>query len=444
MQPKLWEGARGILPAIGLLCLLLTPWAALAQEPYVQQAELVPADSGPGDGFGGSVVLSADGNTALVPATGQDCAAGTDCGAVYVFAREGGVWVQQGKLQPAEVAAGDQVADVAVSADGNLALLGVPSRDCAAGPDCGAVYVFERSGGVWNEVQKLPLPEILSSNIRIGTSVTLSDDGTLGFVGILQGDGGCPIMSLGCDGIATYRRTGGVFVEFQPISTLVKLIGNILVSSDGETVLIPTGFPGQTTAYDGIFVFRWNGTDWIEQPKIPETTASALSFIPLALSSDGNTVLIAETSEDGGAFARKVSVWVRSGSNWTLQTVLVEDAVNVGSGALSFDGNTAVIGGANGTARVFGRQGGAWVEGQTVTTPDPAATEGVVSLSDDARTLLLGAAGIGCTGADCLGGAYIFVSELPFSPEIPTASEVGLALLALLLAGVGAARLRRV
>jgi hypothetical protein len=85
---------------------------------------------------GGSVALSADGNTALVSGVGDN---GGD-GAVWVFTRSNGVWTQQGnKLAGTDaVGSAEQGWSVALSADGNTAVVGGLSDN---GGD-GAAWVF--------------------------------------------------------------------------------------------------------------------------------------------------------------------------------------------------------------------------------------------------------------------------------------------------------------
>ena len=62
---------------------------------------------GLGNGFGKSVALSADGNTALIGDSGDN----SNVGAAFVFTRSAGVWTQQG----AKVTASDETG--AVSSD---------------------------------------------------------------------------------------------------------------------------------------------------------------------------------------------------------------------------------------------------------------------------------------------------------------------------------------
>src|SRR6266700_2736114 len=72
-------------------------------------------------------------------------------GAAWVFTRSGGVWRQQAKLvgTTGEYGGGlwSQGASVAVSADGNTAIVGGPSDNRTTG----AAWVFTRSGDVWTQ-----------------------------------------------------------------------------------------------------------------------------------------------------------------------------------------------------------------------------------------------------------------------------------------------------
>jgi len=95
---------------------------------------------------GSSVALSADGNTALVGGPFDDSA----LGAVWVFTRSNGVWTQQGPKLVGSGAEGIDIfegSSVALSADGNTALVAANSDNFGIG----AMWVFTRSGGVWTQ-----------------------------------------------------------------------------------------------------------------------------------------------------------------------------------------------------------------------------------------------------------------------------------------------------
>src|SRR4029077_2771299 len=93
--------------------------------------------------LGGSVSLSADGNTALVGAPGDNFYTG----AVWAFSRSNSSWTQQGpKLTGGqESGEGHFGFSTALSADGTTALVGA-RLDNSRG---GAAWVFTLSGSSW-------------------------------------------------------------------------------------------------------------------------------------------------------------------------------------------------------------------------------------------------------------------------------------------------------
>jgi hypothetical protein len=92
---------------------------------------------------GHSVALSADGNTAVVGGPRDNAYSG----AAWVYTRGGTVWTQQGNKLVGTGAAGSamQGSSVALSADGNTAIAGA----LADNRGTGAAWVHIRSGVVW-------------------------------------------------------------------------------------------------------------------------------------------------------------------------------------------------------------------------------------------------------------------------------------------------------
>ncbi len=128
--------------------------------------KLTPGDGGANDGFGGSVSLS--GSTALV---GSYFNATT--GAAYVYSGSGGSWSLQQKLTASDGAANDNFG-WSVSLSGESALVGAWGDD-DGGDKTGSAYVFARSGGSWSEQAKLNAAAPVV-NTGFGTSVALSGD----------------------------------------------------------------------------------------------------------------------------------------------------------------------------------------------------------------------------------------------------------------------------
>jgi FG-GAP repeat len=142
---------------------------------WSQQTKLVGGNT-IGSAFEGiSVALSADGSTAIVGGPGDN----NNSGAAWVFTRSGGVWSQQGGKLVGTGAVGNalQGVSVALSGDGNTAIVGGDSDNST-----GAAWFFTRSGGVWSQQTKLVGTGAVG-NAAQGVSVALSGDGNTAIVG---------------------------------------------------------------------------------------------------------------------------------------------------------------------------------------------------------------------------------------------------------------------
>jgi hypothetical protein len=141
-----------------------------------------------GDAQGSSVALSGDGNTALIGAPYDDQVRG----ASWVFTRSSNEWTQQGaKLVGTDGTHrdpffnGGQGASVALSDDGLTALIGDPNDST----DLGAVRVFVRSGSQWRQFgRKLVGSGTVRGHALIpepgqGSAVALSGNGATALIG---------------------------------------------------------------------------------------------------------------------------------------------------------------------------------------------------------------------------------------------------------------------
>ena len=99
---------------------------------WTQQGEKLTGGEEIGEGdFGYSVALSSDGNTALIGGPDDN----EDVGAAWVFTRSGSTWSQQGaKLTGGgESGEGDFGVSVALSSEGSTALIGGPDDNDGVG-----------------------------------------------------------------------------------------------------------------------------------------------------------------------------------------------------------------------------------------------------------------------------------------------------------------------
>jgi hypothetical protein len=183
-------------------------------------------------GQGMAVALSADGNTAIV--------GGWRAEAAWVFTRSNGVWTQQGKKLVGSDAVGRacQGTSVALSADGNTAIVGGPSDNTGGRRvpfglgAAGAAWVFTRSGGVWTQQGDKLVSTGTAGSARQGMSVALSADGDTAIVGGLVGDGGVGAAS-------TFRRSGGHWTQDRKlVGTGALAASSVALSGDGSVIMI--------------------------------------------------------------------------------------------------------------------------------------------------------------------------------------------------------------
>jgi hypothetical protein len=147
-----------------------------------------------GDGFGRSVILSADGSTLAVSAPGESSIAtgvngnqsdnsSANSGAVYVFKRTGRAWAQEAYLKGGVNHPGQRFGSplntnsktIALSADGNWLAVGAPAQGTSL-VNSGAVYLFKRSGATWSLATSLQNATPTADD-QFGFSVDMSQDG---------------------------------------------------------------------------------------------------------------------------------------------------------------------------------------------------------------------------------------------------------------------------
>lgn len=390
-----------------------------------QQAYIKASNTDPSDYFGGSVALSADGNTLAIGAAQESSKAGingdqTDntaslSGAVYVSVRSGGVWSQQAYLKASNTGAGDTFGhSVALSADGATLAVGASQEGSKATgingdqgdnsvEGSGAVYVFTRSGVVWSQQAY-----VKSSNTVLydsfGFSVGLSPDGNTLAVG-----------ATGSGTVCVFARSGAVWSQ----QAYLKAAGfghSVALSAGGNTLAV--GAPNFSGLDSGaVYVFARSGTNWSQQAVVKEAGLSLDDAFgsSVALSADGNTLAVGafQDGNSGGA----VYAFTRSGTGWSQEAYLKASNADPGDRfggtlALSADGNTLAVGAAyessaakgiggnqadksadaSGAVYVLTRSSSVWSQQSYVkaSNPDSGDFFGTVALSGDGVTLAVG------------------------------------------------------
>jgi hypothetical protein len=406
-------------------------------DPLIQQGEKLAGAGEIASGrFGYSVALSADGNTALIGAR-YAIRNNNEAGGAWVFTRSGSTWTQQGEKLTGTGHAGETLFDhigegafgysVALSADGNTALIGAPDDNGGATNEggVGAVWVFTRSGSAWTQQGEKLTGTGETGKGEFGKSVVLSADGDTTLIGAPADNGEAGAAWVFTRSGSTWTQQGEKLAGDCTASCTNEGTGetgkgefgkSVVLSADGDTTLI--GAPADNGEAGAAWVFTRSGSAWTEQGEklVGDCTSGCANEgtgetgegkfgTSVALAEDGDTALIGGPADDSGVGA--VWVFTRSESTWTQQGEKLTGTGEAGEGefgysvALSEDGNTALIGGpeddtATGAVWAFTRSSGVWSQqGQKLTGGEEGNSQfGVyVALSADGDTALIGGPG---------------------------------------------------
>jgi FG-GAP repeat len=373
---------------------------------------------------GHAVALSGDGNTLAVGAPYESSGAKGingdqndtslySAGAVYVFVRKNGAWVQQAYIKASNPGQSYRFGHVvSLSEDGNtLAVSSHFEASAAKGidgdqndksiPQAGAVYVFTRTGSTWSQQAYVKASNTGQAGIgdqpskgdQFGFSIGLSADGNTLAVGAISEDSG----AKGVNG------------------------------DQNDNSQMSSG---------AVYVFTRAGTKWSQQAyiKASNTDTNDLFGYSVGLSADGNTLAASSYDEDSsareinGVMDKKrrgsgaIYVFTRTGTMWAQTAYLKASNAEAGDSlgyaiAISQDGNTVAGGAADedcftpginppgcdndlkldsstGAVYVFVRDGGKWTQQAFIKSSHPNKEDWFgsrLTLSGDGDTLAVGA-----------------------------------------------------
>ncbi len=383
---------------------------------WTQQAQLLATGGDIGDNFGSSVAVSGD--TAIIGARGDDVGANTDQGSAYIFTRSGTTWTQQTQLNASDGAASDQLG-IAVAISGQTVIVGANRSDWGTSGNQGSAFVFTRSGTTWTQQAQLTASDG-AANDEFGRSVGLSGDFTI--IGAFTDDVG----ANGDQGTAwVFSRVGSVWIG--PDLTLLASDGAALdnfghaVAIDGDTAIVsaPLDDVGANVDQGSAYIFVRAGTTWTQQAQLIAADGVPNEEFGRSVAISGNTALVGVPLFDFNISVGnvgKVYVFIRSGTTWTQQTVLITPSAGVSAlfgESVALSGDIAVVGspgaGTGGTAYVYGRSGASWTFRQSLPRSDAASGDGFGSAVAISGGVIVVGADRDDVGANAdQGSAYVF------------------------------------
>ncbi|MBQ4848358.1 FG-GAP repeat protein [Pseudoalteromonas sp. MMG005] len=343
---------------------ILSCFALIAiSQSYAKQQKLLPDDAKTGDQFGFSVAI--DGTTALVGAHKADAKSTQDAGAAYVYSLNAGGWQQQAKLVAKPAYANDTFGgNVALKND--IAMLGVIKRD-DKGEDAGAVFAFEKEVNSWSQKQILTANDGKSGD-AFGQSIALTER----FLVIGAPHSDAPEHDSGA--VYVYIRDKGAWRFHTKLTAKDGADGDLFgisVAIDGDTILVGADLHDEKAEQAGaVYAYVFDGKNWHHQAKLTATDGEKVDIFGVRVALLGDTALIS---------ARR------------------DDVEGIGTDA--------------GSAYIFERVKGKWIQTQKLVAPDGKADDRFArGVALNKETALISAMHHDMNGSNA-GALYVFKKE---------------------------------
>ncbi len=257
--------------------------------PQQREHILLPSIAIPNRRLGTSLAMSANGHVLVSGAPGWMFGSP---GLAFVFRYNGRTWDEEfvvSSLWPDEIGFSVEVSD-----DGNLIVVGAPSRSPWANYVPGAVEVYRRSAGNWvHEATVFPTDQIYS--YRVGLSISLSGDGK-----VLAMRAKAAVSSIQSSSIYIYENVGNSWVQraklFDPTGLPNASFGMAL-ELDQRGELLAAGDTANSQLFykqGAVHLFRRTGSLWAYESTLYPSAASINGYFgtSIALNSPTDRMLV--------------------------------------------------------------------------------------------------------------------------------------------------------
>jgi hypothetical protein len=307
---------------------------------WVQQQKLLASDGAIGDKFGHSVSISGD--FAIVSSYYDDANA-YNSGSAYIFQRDGMSWVQQQKLTASDGDAEDYFG-LSVSINGNYAIVGAYGND-DAGSDSGSAYIFKWNGSSWVQEQKLTASDGDDYD-EFGIKVSINGDYAI--VGARQDEDKGALSGSAY----IFKRDGTSWIQQQKLTAsdgdAEDRFGHS-VSLSSNLAIVGADYDEENGIHSGsAYIFRWDGSAWVEQAKLLASDGAAGDDFGLSVSISGDLAIVgAWSNDDDGSDSGSAYVFKWDGTSWVQQQKLTAsdgDAEDRFGWSVSISGDLAIVG----------------------------------------------------------------------------------------------------
>ena len=230
---------------------------------------------------------------------------------------------------------------------------------------------------------------------------------------VVLGPGARSFGQTPCESDSLVALDGGPSDQFAGAVSIDGTVAVVGASGDDD------GGSGAGAAY----VFRFNGTDWVQEQKLTASDAAAFDEYGIAVGVSGDSIVVGAPRNDlpVGNNAGAAYVYVFNGATWDEQQRLLATGGALGDRfghSVAIDGDTVLVGAINdddvaansGSGYVFTRTGTTWTEQDKLTVAIPTGTNPQLghSAALEGDVAVLGAWQDAPAGMFSVGAAYVF------------------------------------
>lgn len=311
----------------------------------IEDQKITASDGAAHDQFGWSVSISGD--LGVVGAKFDNCTfVGRDCGSAYIYRFSGTTWIEEQKLIAHDVTTFDNFG-YSVAISGDVVVVGAPFKECSTGTLCGSVYVYRFNGMTWEEEQKLVGSDIGSID-RFGYSVSI--DGDVAVVGAFAKN--CAVGRF-CGAAYVYRYNGTAWIEEQKLTASVMAAldhfgWSVSISGDLLVVGAPLNDCSDGELCGAAYLYRFNGTSWVEEQKLIASDIAAFDRFGRFVSISGDVTIVGSIfdctarTNCGSAY-----VYRFNGTSWVEEQKLIDSGTSTDNWvgfSVTINGDVAVVG----------------------------------------------------------------------------------------------------
>lgn len=355
---------------------------------------------------------------------------GTFFGYAKVFAWNGTQWIQKGQSILGSAVFEGTGGSVDLTADGNTLVVSSPYGFNTMNWKVGLVRVFDWNGTQWiqrgNTLEGEGNVAPLLRDDNFGFGVSISPNGQFLAVGAPRNTKQAGVLQFQGQ-VRVYQWNGQSWIQMgQDIDGVVGLedFGRHLnISADGSMLAVSSRGYRTLNANNNIGsvqTFQWNGTDWVQFGQRIEGIGQSDRFgSSVSMSSNGSTLAVGSRSVNGAesailVFAKGSNTWVLKG----LPLLGIPNDLGGGTCALNANGNSLAVGFASansliGFARIYDWNGSSWTQiGNDIVPPTGSTFPGFgseIRINHNGSRVLIGASGDDAAG-DNAGRVYAFTN----------------------------------